>query len=177
MPRLDFEKGKLYYSSAMNNPAEIRPFIPSNETGENRVTEATGVLFIEDDPDIVMLIEMMTEGHSGVKTHIVSSMEEARVVMKAIDIGVAYVDWSIGGLNSCAELKAICPDIRTVAFTADDRVRELVGSESVDDYLEKPFDYDVLEQSIDKNAALWKEAKVSSGEKMQRTIVDFGRTS
>lgn len=156
----------------MKSP-DIRPSVPIKETNQptKKDTETTHVLFVEDDEDMLWLLQKVLEDYPNIELHLASNSEDARSIVEKNDVGVVFVDWSVDGPDLCKHFKTINPNIRTVAFTADQRVKEAEKSQ-FDEYFLKPFDLSALEETIGNNVDSWR-ASQKPEEKSPQAIVDF----
>lgn len=112
------------------------------------------ILIVDDDESVVEVTKTILEmkGYTVVSTntsdHVVEKVEEEQPELILMDLGVP----PLGGKNATEELKhdPDTKDIPVILFSAAADLGELSGNTEADDYLNKPFNIQDLEDKVEK---------------------------
>lgn len=106
------------------------------------------ILVIEDDPDIGLMLKMMLE----YKKYLVTVSERPEFVNEIIQkthLDLIIIDMLLSGTNGtdiCVDLKqnAATSHLPVIMISAHPNAREACLEAGADDFIEKPFEMDIL---------------------------------
>ena len=138
------------------------------------MTEREDLFLIDDNHAVRHALRLFLESR-GFVVHEFSSAEAFLEVIAAGDTGVIIVDLRLDGMSGLdlqAELKSRGIDLPTVFITGHGSIRDSVSAlkEGAVDFIEKPFDNEVLLRSI--NDALRCEQSLRERRGVKRDLLD-----
>ncbi|MCG6864635.1 MAG: response regulator [Thiogranum sp.] len=138
------------------------------------MTERENLFLVDDNHAVRHALRLFLESR-GFVVHEFSSAEAFLEVIAAGDTGVIIVDLRLDGMSGLdlqAELKSRGIDLPTVFITGHGSIRDSVSAlkEGAVDFIEKPFDNEVLLRSI--NDALRCEQSLRERRGVKRDLLD-----
>ena len=126
---------------------EIRPVKETN-------TYQLKILIIDDETDICYLLSTLLK-KKNFATSYVNSLSEAVIALEKENPNLVFLDNHLPdglGLNFIEHIKSTKPDCKIVMITAHDTVsdRERAMKEGVDHYIGKPFNREVIYQTLEQ---------------------------
>lgn len=123
------------------------------------------ILLIEDNLSLGTLIKMMLEEEKFEVTHSLRG-DEAKIILEKTSFDIVITDIKLPGLDGYEIIKFVSqnlPDTVIIAITAYSNIKDAIYSIKLGayDYIPKPFDNDVLINTV-KKAAKYKELKTEN---------------
>lgn len=106
------------------------------------------ILVVEDDPDIGMMLKMMLE-YKGYSVTVSDRAEQANELIRTNQPDLIIMDMLLSGANGvdiCDSLKqdSATADLPVIMISAHPNAREICLQAGADDFIEKPFEMDIL---------------------------------
>lgn len=145
-----FDRKYVYSFAAIEDAMD---FIFTLSVQKRKERDEMSILLVEDNEELIRVNQRMLE-IKGYEVEAVVNIEEARVCLETSDIRLMILDILLpdgSGLDFCKEVKKKYPNLPILFLTALGENSDIVTGLRIggDDYVSKPYDYEVLLAKIE----------------------------